>query len=129
MKLFFDSSIIIETFKGNEQAVNIVERIYKIENKEIYINAVVFSEVSYQLLYRKDFKKDEVFEFLNGFNFLDTNFSIISISEFFMKKYSLKPNDAIISATIKYFEIDYLVTLDNDYLNLDIKIYEWKHLS
>jgi len=124
MKLFFDSSIIIETFKGNEKAVDIVERIYKIENKDIYINAIVFSEVSYQLLYRKDFKKDEVFEFLNGFNFLDTNFSIISISEFFMKKYNLKPNDAIISATIKYFEIDYLVTLDNDYLNLDIKIYK-----
>ena len=124
MKLFFDSSIIIETFKGNEKAVDIVERIYKIENKDIYINAIVFSEVSYQLLYRKDFKKDEVFEFLNGFNFLDTNFSIISISEFFMKKYNLKPNDAIISATIKYFEIDYLVTLDNDYLNLNIKIYK-----
>jgi len=124
MKLFFDSSIIIETFKGNEKAVDIVERIYKIENKEIYINAIVFSEVSYQLLYRKDFKKDEVFEFLNGFNFLDTNFSIISISEFLMKKYSLKPNDAIISATVKYFKIDYLVTLDNDYLNLDIKIYK-----
>jgi len=124
MKLFFDSSIIIETFKGNEKAVDIVERIYKIENKDIYLNAIVFSEVSYQLLYRKNFKKEEVFKFLNGFNFLDTNFSIISIAEFYMKKYNLKPNDAIICATVKYFEMDYLVTLDNDYLNLDIKIYE-----
>jgi len=123
MKLFFDSSIIIETFKGNEKAVEIIEKIKHIE-KKIYINTVVFSEVAYQLSIRRSFKKDEIFDFLNGFLFLDTNYSIILLAQKYIKEFNLKPNDAIISATVKYYNINYLVTLDSDYENLNIKVFK-----
>ena len=124
MKLFFDSSIIIETFKGNNEAIEIIKKIEKIEDKNIFINCIVFSEVSYQLSVRRTFSKDEIFEFLNSFLFLDVNFSVVLLSQKYMKKYNLKPNDALISATIKYYNIDYLVTLDEDYKNLDLKVFE-----
>ena len=124
MKLFFDSSIIIETFKGNREAVQIVEKIKKIEKRDIYINSVVFSEVTYQLNIRRDFSLDVIFEFLNGFLFLNTNHKIILLTQEYIKKFSLKPNDAIISATVKYYNIDYLVTLDSDYESLDIEVFK-----
>ena len=122
MKLFFDSSIIIETFKGNEKAVNIIKKIKNLET-DIYINEIVFSEVTYQLTVRKSFKLNEVFEFLNNFLFLESNFTLILKAQDYIKKYNLKPNDAIIASSVKYYNLDYLVTLDNDYENLDIRVF------
>ena len=47
--MFLDSSIIIESLKGNEKAIEIVK--YLNEKKfNIYINEVVVSEVLYQLI-------------------------------------------------------------------------------
>ena len=124
MKLFFDSSIIIETFKGNDEAIKIVKKVEKIKNKNIFINCVVFSEVSYQLSIKRTFSKDEIFEFLNSFLFLDINFSVVLLSQKYMKEYNLKPNDALIAASVKYYDIDYLVTLDEDYKNLDVEVFK-----
>jgi len=123
MKLFFDSSIIIETFKGNERAVNIIKKIKNFET-DIYINEIVFSEVTYQLTVRKSFELDEIFNFLNNFLFLNSDFALILKAQNYMKKYNLKPNDSIIAATVKYYNLDYLATLDNDYENLDIRVFE-----
>ena len=124
MKLFFDSSVIIETFKGNNEAVKLIRKVDKIEKKSIFINCVVFSEVSYQLSIKRSFSKDEIFEFLNSFLFLDINFSVVLLSQKYMKEYDLKPNDALITASVKYYNIDYLVTLDEDYKNLDVKVFQ-----
>ena len=119
MKLFFDSSI----FKGNERAVNIIKKIKNFET-DIYINEIVFSEVTYQLTVRKSFELDEIFNFLNNFLFLNSDFALILKAQNYMKKYNLKPNDSIIAATVKYYNLDYLATLDNDYENLDIRVFE-----
>ena len=123
MKLFFDSSIIIETFKGNERAVKIIQKIKNIQ-KTIYINEIVFSEVTYQLTIRKDFETAEVFNFLNNFLFLNSNFNIVLKAQDYIQNFNLKPNDAIIAATVKFYNLDYLVTLDSDYENLDIKVFQ-----
>jgi len=124
MRLFFDSSVIIETFKGNDKAIEIIKKVRNIESKNIYINNIVFSEVTYQLSIKRDFSLDVIFEFLNGFLFLNTTHKIVLLAQEYIKKFNLKPNDAIISATVKYYNLDYLVTLDSDYENLDIEVFE-----
>ena len=66
--MFIDSSIIIEIFKGNKKAVEISEKL--IFDSSISINEVVYSEVLYQLCFRKNFSKSEVGELLlKSFNF------------------------------------------------------------
>jgi len=71
--MFIDSSIIIEIFKGNKKAIEISEKL--IFNNSISINEVVYSEVMYQLCFKKKFSKDKIgYLLLKSFNFLKINF-------------------------------------------------------
>jgi len=45
-KVFIDSSILIESFKGNDKAIDIIRQLVE-ERYVMFINPIVFSEVIY----------------------------------------------------------------------------------
>ena len=130
MKVFVDSSVLIEFVKGNERARDILNRLLEL-SAEVYINDIVFSEFIFHYISLKSGlspltmkSKKEVGkyinerdpkEFIDQFRVLDVNESIVGIAYDFIKKYSLLPNDAIILATCKFHEIDLLASLDRDF--------------
>ncbi len=120
--LFLDSSIIIEFFKHNQEAIKIFEFILQnIEIFRININAIVWSEIVYQLIIKRKFPKNEIFEILNSFRKLEINSQIIELAENLIGE--LYSNDALNFATAYYFKIDFFITLDNDFKsNEDIKV-------
>jgi hypothetical protein len=129
--MFIDSSIIIEIFKGNKKAIEISKKL--IFNNSISINEVVYSEVVYQLCFRKKFSKEEIGNLLlESFNFLLINKEVLNLSFFYIKRYNIKPNDSLIFSTCKYYGIRNLISLDNDYKNIckyeNIKLIDSKDL-
>ncbi|MCD6494060.1 MAG: PIN domain-containing protein [Archaeoglobaceae archaeon] len=106
-RIFLDSSILVESLKGNDSAVKIIEAL---KEKEVLlvINPIVFSEVTY--LFMK-----YVFSMLNSLAMFDVNAETVSIAEELMLNYNLLPNDALILATCKYYGIKYLASLDTDF--------------
>ncbi len=115
MEFFVDSSIIIETLKGNEKAVNIFNILEKIDKLDLFINQTVVSESVFQLTYKRKFLIDEIKEIFDNFYFLRDNESIIELAFYLMNRYNLKPNDALILATCKQYNISYLISLDSDF--------------
>ncbi|WP_202318888.1 type II toxin-antitoxin system VapC family toxin [Archaeoglobus neptunius] len=131
MKIFLDSNIFIEHFKGNKNASSLLERVI---GEELYINEVVYSEVAYIFIRTfseksyPDLKKNRelvsaagkkfvelIYPALKLANFLEINREVVSISNNFIQKYGLLPNDALILATCKHYELDALASLDTDY--------------
>lgn len=131
MKVFLDSNIFIEHFKGNKKASSLLERVI---GEELYINEVVYSEVAYIFIRTfseksyPDLKKNRdlvsaagkkfvelIYPTLKLANFLEINREVVSISNNFIQKYGLLPNDALILATCKHYELDTLASLDADY--------------
>jgi predicted nucleic acid-binding protein len=130
-KIFIDSSIFIETFKGNTAAKEILE--VAIDNFDVFINSIVFSEVIFKLIVLKSGKSiltiknqknlisslmkelKSYSELLLLFNVLEENKEILDISLKLMEKYDLLTNDALILATCKYYEIDKIASLDTDF--------------
>ncbi len=53
---------------------------------------------------------------LNSFKSLKINEEIENLMFHYMETYSLKPNDALILATCKYYGISYLISLDEDFV-------------
>ena len=130
-KIFIDSSIFIETFKGNTAAKEILE--VAIDNFDVCINSIVFSEVIFKLIVLKSGKSiltiknqknlisslmkelKSYSELILLFNVLEENKEILDISLKLMEKYDLLTNDALILATCKYYEIDKIASLDTDF--------------
>ncbi|WP_457643833.1 type II toxin-antitoxin system VapC family toxin [Persephonella sp.] len=129
-KIFIDSSIFIESFKGNKVAKEILE--VAVDKYEIYINDIVFSEVVFKLLGIKSGKSPltlkksqniplivdglrDYIELLTLSDLLMVNMEILKTSINFMKKYNLLSNDAIILSTCKYYKIELLASLDRDF--------------
>jgi len=125
--ILIDSSILIEYVKGNN--TEILEEIFK-QGKTGAINHIIYSEFIFHFfsitsgksplsLKRNDINKillkHEPINFLINFKMLDMNDEIIYESYSFMKKYNLLPNDSLILATCKYYDIKYLVSLDKDF--------------
>ncbi|MBE8540150.1 PIN domain-containing protein [Geoglobus acetivorans] len=46
---------------------------------------------------------------------MEINREVVSISNDFVQKYGLLPNDALILAACKHYELDALASLDTDY--------------
>lgn len=114
-RIFIDSSIIIESLKGNEIAANILKQLYE-RGFVLMINPIVFSEVVYIFIkYSGKSKLKQLFELLNSFIMLDLSAKIVKISENFILKYGLFPNDAMILATCKFYDINFLASLDKDF--------------
>ncbi len=83
------------------------------------MNEVVFSETIYHLLIKgkiKDSLSETYLEkLLFVFNWCVVNKSIGRLSLNFIRNYNLKPNDALILATCKHYNIPYLLSLDEDF--------------
>jgi len=114
-KYFYDSSLIIEGYKNNPLAVLIYQKLAKI-NHSAYINIIIWSEVSYILISKKCFSVDELRIRFSKFNFLNSSQLIYELAFDFMQKYNLKPNDAFILATCKFYQIPNLVSLDSHFV-------------
>lgn len=115
LDFFLDSSVIIEAFKGNENAIEIISALKFLLFKKLYINEVVWSETVYQLCVKRFLEREEVFPFLDRFFFLNVGLNIIKIAKSLIISYNLKPNDALIFATCKYYNIRNLISLDEDF--------------
>ena len=116
-KIFIDSSVIIEYQKENIKAVLLLEK--ESETKNIfYINPIVVSEVAYILKKKLKFEVEEIVEILKGLQILPIGKEIVQIAYKYMQQYNMKPNDAIISATCKYYKIPDLMSIDNDFKNV-----------
>ena len=98
MKVFYDSSILIENDKGNEDAAIILREAAKISHTA-FINSTVVSEVTYVLRKKNILPLSEIKDELSAFSFLECNAEIISLAFELMEMYNLKPNDAIILAS------------------------------
>jgi len=112
---FLDSNLIIEAFKGNKNAIEIISALKSLLFKKIYINEVVWSETVYQLCIKRSLKREDVFSFLEKFFFLNIGLNIIKIAKDLIVSYNLKPNDASIFAICKHYNIRNLIFLDEDF--------------
>jgi predicted nucleic acid-binding protein len=129
-KIFIDSSIFIENFKGNTTAKEILE--VAIDKFDVCINSIVFSEVLFKLMVLKSGKSiltiksqnlisslikelKNYSELLLLFEVLEENKEILNLSIRFIEKYSLLTNDALILATCKHYGIDKIASLDSDF--------------
>ena len=113
---FIDSSVIVQGFKGEEKALKILKELYNFIHKiKLSINIIVFSETIYQLTYKRKFTLEEIILFLDKFKFLPTNEEVKNNALKYMEVYKLRPNDAIILATCKYYGIKYLISIDKDF--------------
>lgn len=110
-RILVDSSIIIESLKGNEKALKLLS---SIKDNELAINPIVFSEVVY--IFMRYGKKDvsKVLELLGSFIMLDLTKEIVNIAEKYIVRFKLFPNDALILATCKYYGFS-VATLDSDF--------------
>ena len=137
MKSFMvDSTILVEHLKGNPEATEILEAIVE-ENVAGHINETVASEVifiylkfttgkSFRALKKrpelvKSVRKEPVYELLSLFRFLETNEFIFNISKELIEKYGLLPNDALIGATVLFYKLNGIITLDEDFTELGRK--------
>ncbi len=115
MNFLLDSSFIIEILKNNPKARKINEILENFNELNLFYNHIVFSEVVYQLVFKRKLNIDLVAEILNSFILLDLNRSVKDYSLSFIKNYGLKPNDALILATCKHYKIENLISLDKDF--------------
>ncbi|MDK2915084.1 MAG: hypothetical protein PWQ79_1999 [Thermococcaceae archaeon] len=125
-----DSSVVLEALRGNPQAKELLE---SLEDNPKFINPIIFSEVLFVFLkqitgksyltLRNNVREIKAHEdkIEKLYRFLRDNFVELPITEEisdmafgFLKKYGLLPNDAIILATAKFYELS-LVSMDSDF--------------
>ncbi len=130
---FIDTNVIIRYYAGDSEARETLEPVLSGEIVG-YINSIVFSEVLFILLklltdmkayelkrrpqiVRKTLKMlDKQIAFLQGyFTELEINKEIKQTALDIMRQYGLLPNDAIIAATCKHYNIDTIITFDEDF--------------
>ncbi len=133
-KIFLDSSVLVEYFKGKTEAVELLEHILSRIDFRIFVNDIVYLEVAYIFIRTRagknhlTLKKNKSIvsklgkEFLNyaypvleSLEFLELNRNTVSLANTFMIKYGLLPNDALILATCKIYGIGSLASLDEDF--------------
>ena len=133
---FIDTNVIVRYYTGDPATRRALEPVLSGEAVG-YINSVVFSEVLFILLklltdmkaYELKKKPEKVREtlkmldkqiaFLQGyFTELEVNEEIKQAALDIMRQYGLLPNDAIIAATCKHYNIDTMITFDEDFKRL-----------
>jgi len=114
MEYFFDTSIIIEFQKGNPKAEQIVLRL-NVSGNSFFINPIVVSEVSFILRKKLNLTITDIEKILSSFEILPVDIESVSVAFRFMSDYGTKPNDSLILASVKLFEIPVLVSLDSDF--------------
>jgi predicted nucleic acid-binding protein len=85
MRIFLDSNIFIEQFKGNRKASSLLERVI---GEELYINEVVYSEVAYISIrmfsekFYPDLKKNRELVSAAGKKFIELMYPILKLANF-----------------------------------------------
>jgi predicted nucleic acid-binding protein len=131
MKLFLDSSILIEYIKGNKTDLLdiLIDR-----NEDLFINHIVFSEFIFHFLavssgisplnlkrnkqIHASLSKFSLEKFIENFGILEMDENILFFSYEIMKRYNLLPNDALIIATSKISKIDAICSFDSDFIDV-----------
>lgn len=129
MKVFIDTSVIVEYLKGNH--ADFYKQLVS-GDQLLFINQVVVSEFLFHFIALNGNKSPlsvktsgqiaETFANLNPYDLipdcfhLGHNLEIARDGLEIMKKYNLLPNDALILATCRFFGIDNIATYDSDFL-------------
>jgi len=130
MKIFVDSSVIVEYIKGNQ--IDLLENLISSEN-ELFVNAIVYSEFMFYYLavigekspltlkenklVKSIIEKHKPIELFQNFQTIPIDYEVINLSYDLMQKHNFLPNDALILATVKISGIKYLASFDeNDFL-------------
>ena len=129
MRIFLDSSILIEYIKGNK--TEILDQIIESKSQPC-INNIVFSEFLFHYIslisgkspltlkatskIKTILEKKEPIDFLENFQTLEINHHIQLMSYDMMKQYNMLPNDALIFSTCKYYDIQFMASLDKDFV-------------
>jgi predicted nucleic acid-binding protein len=125
---FIDSSVLIEYIKGTQ--TELLELLFAAQTDN-YINPIVYSEFIYHFLsvmsgkspltlkkstgISKILLEHKPIEFIHNFKILHMDEEIIDKSDYFMRNYNLLPNDSLILATCRIYDIKYLVSFDSDF--------------
>jgi len=132
MRVFFDSNVFLKYLAGVEDAKKLIGKVEDGEWKG-YVNDIVISEVVYGYLrlaldvsrYRlrkyvieytdrvKELLEQDVYPLFTDFEHLPISIGIENLIEY-MTKYRLLPNDALIVATCRAYNINNIATFDED---------------
>lgn len=128
MMIFLDSSILIEYIKGNQ--TELLDAMTE-TTQTLCINHIVYSEFMFHFLAIMSGKAPltlkgslqtqtvlethKPLEFFEQFQTLEMNQQILRDSHDFMRTYHLLPNDALIFATCRHYEIPALASYDSDF--------------
>ncbi len=134
MKVFIDSSVLVEYIKGNQ--TDLLEQLMSSEN-ELFVNAVVYSEFMFYYLavigeksplaikesklVKSVIEKHNPIELFENFQLLPIDNEIVNLSYKFMQEYNFLPNDALILATAKLNDINYLASFDENDFKISCK--------
>jgi predicted nucleic acid-binding protein len=134
MKVFIDSSVLVEYIKGNQ--TDLLEQLMSSEN-ELFVNAVVYSEFMFYYLavigeksplaikesklVKSVIEKHNPIELFENFQLLPIDNEIVNLSYKFMQEYNFLPNDALILATAKLNDITYLASFDENDFKISCK--------
>ncbi|ALU11896.1 ribonuclease VapC2 [Ignicoccus islandicus DSM 13165] len=138
--MFLDSSIIIRYFLGDSKAKEVLE-----DDSKFAINSIVYSEVAFnllKLLYVDKYSRYQFYDMksaissrdsdlLRGYRilysfidellgeerlvFLPITLEVIEEATRIATEYGLLPNDSLIAATCKHYEINAIATFDEDF--------------
>jgi len=128
MKIFVDTSVLIEYIKGTK--TELLEKLI-INKYSLYISTIVYSEFMFHFISvttgkspftikkKKEIKNIletyEPIKFLELFEILPETKQVTELSYLFMKKHNLLPNDSLILETCKAYNLDALASYDSDF--------------
>ncbi len=132
MRVFFDSNVFLKYLAGVEDAKKLIGKVEYGEWKG-YVNDIVISEVVYGYLrlaldvsrYRlrkyvieytdrvKELLEQDVYPLFTDFEHLPISIGIENLIEY-MTKYRLLPDDALIVATCRAYNINNIAAFDED---------------
>ena len=125
MKIFVESSILVEYIKGNQ--TDLLEHLIS-SDYELYTNAIVYSEFMFYYMavvgeksplalkeskqIKKIIEQHHPIDMFTYFTTLQIGKDIKLLSYDYMQQYNLLPNDALILATAKINNLDILASFD-----------------
>ena len=138
MKCLLDTNIFIEAFKGNKQATEILDLLVEYSDSiKAYIPFNVLEEIAFLLIkvlsqeHYWNLKKDKTkvikafkeakpyLEFvLELCGLLFPNKGSLEKTFYYIERYGLLPNDALVLASCKVYGIELLVSLDSDFSDI-----------
>ena len=124
---FVDSNIFIESLKKSYQkeAKDILFLIFSDKHNDFFINEVIFDEVYFHLIIKNklqdNYREEFLFEMLNLFSFLESKKEILLIARNYIVNFRLRTHDALILATTKFYNVDFLISFDSDFIDIATK--------